>query len=436
MSQRRVVILGAAGRDFHNFNVLYRDNPDVEVIAFTATQIPDIEDRKYPPELAGAHYPDGIPILAEEDLPKIIEQNEVDCVLFAYSDISHEYVMHRASLANALGADFVLASAKDTMIKSSKPVIAICAVRTGCGKSQTSRKAAKLLRDKGMKVSVVRHPMPYGDLVRQRCQKFETYEDLERHNCTIEEREEYEPHIDMGSIVFAGVDYEEILRSAESVSDVVIWDGGNNDTPFFKPNCYIVVADPHRVGDELRYYPGETNILMADVVVINKEDSAPPGSVDKLVENIRSMNPDAQIIHADSEITLEDRFDLEGKRALVVEDGPTTTHGGMAYGAGAKAVERAGGTMIDPRPFAVGSLVEVFGKYPHLQNVLPAMGYGETQVDELRRTIDNADCDVVVIGTPIDLRRLFPIEKPAVRVRYDLNERGSPNLKDIIDKLI
>jgi predicted GTPase len=436
MSQQRVVILGAAGRDFHNFNVLYRNNPDVEVVAFTATQIPDIEGRRYPPELAGEKYPNGIPILAEEDLGEIIRKNSIDAVLFAYSDISHEYVMHRASLANSLGADFILASATSTMLPSSKPVVSVCAVRTGCGKSQTSRKVAELVRDKGLKVSVVRHPMPYGDLVKQRCQKFETYEDMDKHDCTIEEREEYEPHIDMGSIVFAGVDYEEILREAERVSDVVIWDGGNNDTSFFKPDCYIVVADPHRAGDELTYYPGETNVLLADVVVINKEDSAPEGSVDKLVKNIRSVNSHAQIVHADSKITLDDGLELKGKRALVVEDGPTTTHGGMAYGAGAKAVERAGGTMVDPRPFAVGSLIEVFENFPHLENILPAMGYGVTQVEELEQTIKKADCDVVVIGTPIDLRRLFPIDKPTVRVRYELEEKGSPNIKEAIDKLI
>ena len=428
--------MGAAGRDFHNFNVLYRNNPDVEVIAFTATQIPDIEGRRYPPELAGPRYPNGIPILAEEDLPEIVEKNNIDTALFSYSDVSHEYVMHRASLANSLGADFLLASPTATMLESSKPVLAVCAVRTGCGKSQTSRKAAELLREKGFKISVVRHPMPYGDLVKQQCQRFETYEDLDKHNCTIEEREEYEPHIDRGSIVFAGVDYEEILREAENAADVVIWDGGNNDTSFFKPDCYVVVADPHRVGDELRYYPGETNLLLADAVVINKEDSAPEGSVDQLVRNIQKANPRAEIVHANSKITLEDGFDLSGKKALVVEDGPTVTHGGMAYGAGAKAVERAGGNLIDPRPFSVGSLAETFESYPHLENILPAMGYGDTQVKELRETIERADCDVVVIGTPIDLRRLFPIDKPAVRVRYELDEIGSPSMKDIIDKLV
>ncbi len=433
----RVVILGAAGRDFHNFNTYFRDNEDYEVVAFTATQIPDIEGRKYPPELAGKLYPEGIPILAEEDLPEIIKEKKIDLAVLAYSDLPYEYVMERSAIVNAAGADFMLMGPKHTMIESTKPVIAVCAVRTGCGKSQTSRKIFKMLRDKGLKVVSIRHPMPYGDLVKQRVQRFASYEDLDKHECTIEEREEYEPYIDMGGIVYAGVDYEAILREAEKEADVIIWDGGNNDFAFYRPDLYITVADPLRPGDEISYYPGEVNIRLADVVVINKVESADPYDVEEVRENIRSVNPGARIIDAASPLTVEDPSKIEGKRVLVVEDGPTVTHGGMTYGAGyVAAVKFGAGEIIDPRPFAVGSIVDTFEKYSHLQYVLPAMGYGAKQIKELEETINNSDCDLVVSGTPIDLNRVVKVNKPIVHVKYELQEIGKPDLSDFIEKFV
>ncbi len=433
----RVVILGAAGRDFHNFNTYFRDNEDYEVVAFTATQIPDIEGRKYPPELAGKLYPGGIPILAEEDLPEIIKERKIDLAVLAYSDLPYEYVMERSAIVNAAGADFMLMGPKHTMIESSKPVIAVCAVRTGCGKSQTSRKIFKMLRDKGLKVVSIRHPMPYGDLVKQRVQRFASYEDLDKHECTIEEREEYEPYIDMGGIVYAGVDYEAILREAEKEADVVIWDGGNNDFSFYKPDLYITVADPLRPGDEISYYPGEVNVRLADVVVINKVESADPYDVEEVRENIRSVNPGVKIIDAASPLTVEDPSQIEGKRVLVVEDGPTVTHGGMTFGAGYVAATKFGAAeIIDPRPFAVGSIVDTFEKYSHLQYVLPAMGYGAKQIKELEETINNSDCDLVVSGTPIDLNRVVKVNKPIVHVKYELQEIGKPDLSDFIEKFV
>ena len=438
MAERtRVVILGAAGRDFHNFNTYFRDNEDYEVVAFTATQIPDIEGRKYPPELAGKLYPEGIPILAEEDLPQIIKEKKIDLAVLAYSDLPYEYVMERSAIVNAAGADFMLMGPKHTMIESTKPVIAVCAVRTGCGKSQTSRKIFKMLRDKGLKVVSIRHPMPYGDLVKQRVQRFASYEDLDKQECTIEEREEYEPYIDMGGIVYAGVDYEGILREAEKEADVIIWDGGNNDFAFYKPDLYITVADPLRPGDEISYYPGEVNVRLADVVVINKVESADPYDVEEVRENIRSVNPGARIIDAASPLTVENPSQIEGKRVLVVEDGPTVTHGGMTFGAGYVAATKFGAAeIIDPRPFAVGSIVDTFEKYSHLQYVLPAMGYGAKQIKELEETINNSDCDLVVSGTPIDLNRVVKVNKPIVHVKYELQEIGKPDLSDFIEKFV
>ena len=433
----RVVILGAAGRDFHNFNVYFRNNENFEVVAFTATQIPDIEGRKYPPELAGPLYPEGIPILAEEDLPQIIKEKNVDLVVLAYSDLPYDYVMERSAIANAAGADFMLMGPKNTMLKSSKPVIAVCAVRTGCGKSQTSRKIFKMLREKGLKVVSVRHPMPYGDLVKQKVQRFASYEDLDKHECTIEEREEYEPYIDMGGVVYAGVDYEAILREAEKEADVIIWDGGNNDFAFYKPDLYITVADPLRPGDEISYYPGEVNVRLADVVVINKVESADPYDVEEVRENIRAVNPRAKIIDAASPLTVDKPEEIEGKRVLVVEDGPTVTHGGMSFGAGYVAATKFGAAeIIDPRPYAVGSIVDTFNKYTHLESILPAMGYGAKQIKELEETINNADCDLVVSGTPIDLNRVVKVNKPIVHVKYELQEIGKPDLRDVIEKFL
>ncbi len=430
---RRVIIMGAAGRDFHNFNVFFRDNPAYRVVAFTATQIPDIEDRKYPAELAGKLYPKGIPIYAEEELPSLIQKHRVEEVVFAYSDVSHEYVMHRASLAHAAGASFSLLGPADTMLKSRKPVISVCAVRTGSGKSQTSRKIAVLLKTKGRKVAVIRHPMPYGDLVKQKVQRFASYEDLDRHECTIEEREEYEPHIDNGVVVYAGVDYQAILKQAEKEADVLLWDGGNNDFPFFVPDLEIVVVDPHRAGHELLYHPGETNFRRADVIVINKMDTASPDQVEAIKKNIKAINPGATIVRANSRIKVEDGQVIAGKRVLVIEDGPTLTHGGMTYGAGVVAARHYGAReIIDPRPWAVGSIRETFKKYSHLDKVLPAMGYGEKQVRELDRTIDKVECDLVVSATPIDLTRVITPNKRILRVRYELEEIGSPTLKDIL----
>ncbi|RMF67671.1 MAG: GTPase [Calditrichaeota bacterium] len=435
MQRRRVVIMGAAGRDFHNFNMIYRDNPDYEVVAFTATQIPDIEGRVYPSELAGEQYPEGIPIHPEEDLEHIIKEHHVDEVVFSYSDVSHEYVMHKASLVNAAGASFVLQNARKTMLKSKKPVVAICAVRTGCGKSQTTRRVAQILKEMGKRLVVVRHPMPYGDLVAQRCQRFETYEDLNKYNCTIEEREEYEPHLAMGSIVYAGVDYAEILASAEKEADVVIWDGGNNDTPFFKPDLHIVVTDPLRAGHELSYYPGETNLRMAHVVVINKQTTASFDDIEEVRMNIQATNPDATIIDCASPLFVEDPSIIQGKNVLAIEDGPTLTHGEMQFGAAVVAAQKFGALdLVDPRPYLVGSLKETFETYPDIGVLLPAMGYGERQIHDLEKTINNTECDAVIIGTPIDLRKLIKFNKPAVRVTYELQEIGKPDLTDVLQK--
>ena len=437
MEKRRVLILGAAGRDFHNFNTFFRDNPDYEVVAFTATQIPDIEGRVYPPELAGKLYPNGIPILAEEDMEKIIKEKNVDVVVFAYSDVPHEHVMHLASRAHAAGADFWLLGPESTMIKSSKPVIAVTAVRTGSGKSQTSRKVFRLLREKGLKVVSIRHPMPYGDLVKQKVQRFASYEDLDRYECTIEEREEYEPYIDMGGVVYAGVDYEAILREAEKEADVIIWDGGNNDFPFYKPDLWIVVADPHRPGHEMKYHPGESNFRAADVIIINKMETANRDDIQKVIEDIEKANPDAIVIEAASPLFVDKPELIKGKRVLVVEDGPTLTHGEMRYGAGYVAAKKYGAKeIIDPRPYAVGSIVDTYKKYSHLDVILPAMGYGEKQMKELEETINNADADVVVSGTPIDLNRVVKVNKPIVRVRYELDEIGKPDLEDVLNEFL
>ncbi|MFL7792691.1 MAG: cyclic 2,3-diphosphoglycerate synthase [Anaerolineae bacterium] len=433
MAKQRVLIMGAAGRDFHNFNIYFRDNPDYEVVAFTATQIPHIEERVYPAELAGPEYPGGIRIYSESKLVSLIRDLEVDQVVFAYSDISHEYVMHRASQVLAAGADFRLMGAGTTTLRSAKPVVAVCAGRTGSGKSQTTRRMCDLLRERGRRVVAVRHPMPYGDLVKQACQRFAAYSDLNRHRCTIEEREEYEPLIDRGVIVYAGVDYERILREAEQEADVIVWDGGNNDLPFYEPDLYIVVVDPHRPGHELRYYPGETNVRAADVVVINKVDTANGRDVDTVRDNVRSVNPDATIVEAASPIFVEDPAVIQGKRVLVVEDGPTLTHGEMAYGAGVVAARRFGAAeIVDPRPYAIGSILETYEKYPTTGAVLPAMGYGQEQVGELERTINNTPCDLVIVATPIDLRRVVTIDKPSQRVRYEMQEIGQPNLADVL----
>jgi Predicted GTPase len=433
---RRVVIMGAAGRDFHNFNVYYRDNPYYRVVAFTATQIPDIEGRVYPAALAGALYPEGIPIISEKELADLVRKEQVDEVVFAYSDVSHQYVMNRASLALACGADFRLLGPKSTMLQAKVPVVAVTAARTGAGKSQTTRKVAEILTAAGLKVVVVRHPMPYGNLEEQAVQRFAAHSDLEKHRCTIEEREEYEPHIDRGNVVYAGVDYGKILEQAEAEADVLLWDGGNNDFSFYRPDLTITVVDPHRPGHETSYHPGETNVRMADVVVVNKVDSAPPEQVEQVIETVRKLNPNALIIRAASPITVDDPQIARGKRAVVVEDGPTLTHGEMAYGAGSIAAERIGATPVDPRPYAVGSLKGVFQTYSHLGAVLPAMGYGETQMRELQETINATPADVVIIGTPIDLGRLLHLDKPFVRVRYDLEEQGEPNLASILEERI
>ncbi len=434
MKRIKTIIMGAAGRDFHNFNVLYRDNDRYEVVAFTATQIPNIDGRRYPAVLAGKLYPQGIPIHAESELESLIRGLGVDEVVFSYSDVSYNYVMGRASMVNAAGADFKVVSATKTMIASTKPVVSVCAVRTGSGKSQTTRRVAALLRALGLKVAAVRHPMPYGDLAKQKVQRFATLEDLKRHDCTIEEIEEYEPHIVSGTIIYAGVDYGAILEQAQAEADVVIWDGGNNDTPFYRPDLAIVVADPLRLGNELTYYPGETNLRMADVVVINKVDSADMAAVNGLRENIRRVNADAQIVEAASPVFLDRPDGLVGKRVLVVEDGPTLTHGEMKFGAGMVAALKYGAKeIVDPRPYTVGTITETFKKYTGIGTLLPAMGYGEQQVKDLEATINRVPCDVVVIGTPIDLNRIIKINKPTVRVRYELQEIGQPELGEIIN---
>ncbi len=429
----RTIIMGAAGRDFHNFNVFFRNNPDYEVVAFTATQIPAIEGRLYPPELAGPRYPKGIPIYAEEDLTNLIRELDVERVVFAYSDVPHEYVMHRASLTLAAGADFWLMGPKTTQIRSGKPVVSVCAVRTGSGKSQTTRRVARVLRAMGYRLAVVRHPMPYGDLRRQKVQRFASYADLEKHECTIEEREEYEPHLDNGVIVYAGVDYEEILRQAEQEVDIILWDGGNNDFPFYVSDLHIVVADPHRPGHESSYHPGEANARAADVLVINKVDTAEPQAVIRVRENLRVLNPTATIIEAASPLFVDDPAAIQGKRVLVIEDGPTLTHGEMAYGAGYVAAQRFGAKeVVDPRPFAVGSLVKTYEQYPKTGPILPAMGYGRRQMKDLEATIRRADVDMVVVGTPMDLARVIKLDKPYQRVRYELQEIGRPTLEDIL----
>jgi predicted GTPase len=425
--------MGAAGRDFHNFNIFFRDNADYEVIAFTAAQIPNIEGRRYPAQLAGSSYPEGIPIHPEEDLSQLIKDKAIDLVIFAYSDVPHEYVMHQASLVINAGADFQLMGSEKTELKSSKPVVAVCAVRTGAGKSQTTRHVSKILGEMGYQVAAIRHPMPYGDLVAQAVQRFAKYEDLDKHNCTIEEREEYEPHIDNGVVVYAGVDYERILRQAEEEVDIILWDGGNNDLPFITPDLHIVVADPHRPGHELTYHPGETNARAADVFVINKVDTAAAEDVMTVRENLYMLNPTATVIEAASPIFIDDPLAIRGKRVLVVEDGPTLTHGEMAYGAGWVAARRFGAAeIVDPRPFAVGSILQTYRNYPSTGDILPAMGYGEEMVSELEQTINNADVDIVIIGTPIDLAGLLTINKPSQRVRYELQEIGQPTLTDML----
>ncbi|MDI6695394.1 MAG: cyclic 2,3-diphosphoglycerate synthase [Anaerolineales bacterium] len=433
MSPIRTIIMGAAGRDFHNFNVAFRDNPDYEVVAFTATQIPDIEGRTYPAQLAGKRYPAGIPIYPENDLVKLIHELKAEQVVFAYSDVPHELVMHKASQALAAGADFRLMGVHSTQIKSTKPVVSVCAVRTGSGKSQTTRRVSKILRGMGYKVAAIRHPMPYGDLVKQAVQRFADYSDLDKYECTIEEREEYEPHLDNGVIVYAGVDYERILRQAEQEVDIVLWDGGNNDFPFYVSDLQIVVADPHRPGHEVSYHPGETNARLADVFVINKVDTANPENVIKVRDNLRRVNPTAVVIEAASPLFVDNPDAIRGKRVLVIEDGPTLTHGEMAYGAAWVAAQRFGAAeIIDPRPYAVGSIKSTYEKYPTTGNVLPAMGYGETQTRELEQTINAVDCDLVLIGTPIDLNRVVKIKQPTQRVRYELQEIGQPTLEDIL----
>ncbi|HEV8595705.1 MAG TPA: cyclic 2,3-diphosphoglycerate synthase [Thermoplasmata archaeon] len=433
MARTKVIIIGAAGRDFHNFNVVFRDRKEYEVVAFTAAQIPGIVGRRYPASLAGKLYPEGIPIFAEEDLPQLIYRLQANLCVFSYSDLSYDEVMHRAAIANAAGADFTFLGTRETMLESTVPVIAVTAVRTGAGKSQTTRKIASILKEKGKRVVVVRHPMPYGVLEDQAVERFGTYADLEKYKTTIEEREEYEPHLERGIVVFAGVDYEKILRAAEKEADVVIWDGGNNDTPFFKPKLHIVLLDPLRPGDELRYFPGETNLRMADVAIVNKVDSATPENVELVKKNAKEANPNVTIVEAASPITVVDPEPIRNRKVLVVEDGPTVTHGQMAYGAAFLAAKRMGAAeIVDPRPFAVGSIKTTFKKYAHLHNVLPAMGYGDKQVKELEDTINAATCDVVVSGTPVDLRRIVKANKPIVRVRYELDEIGRPNLEDVL----
>jgi predicted GTPase len=435
MSPVRTLIMGAAGRDFHNFNVFFRDNKDYEVVAFTATQIPDIEGRTYPKELAGKLYPKGIPIHAESDLLKLIKKYNVDQVVFAYSDVPHELVMHKASMVLAAGADFRLMGEKLTQVKSVKPVVSICAVRTGSGKSQTTRKIAQILRDLGKKAVVVRHPMPYGNLTAQTVQRFETLEDMERQECTIEEMEEYEPHIRLGFTVYAGVDYEQILEKAQDEADVILWDGGNNDLPFYKPDLHITVADPHRLGHELTYFPGRINLIMADVVIINKVDTAAPEAVSALRANVYRVNPGAVVVDAASPIFLEGGEKIWDKRVLVVEDGPTLTHGEMKFGAGVIAAKKYGAAeIVDPRPFTSGKIRKTYETYPDIGTVLPAVGYGEQQIKDLEATINNVPCDLVIIATPVDLTRIISINKPMLKVGYELQEIGKPDLKDLIKK--
>jgi predicted GTPase len=429
----RVIIMGAAGRDFHNFNIYFRDNPRYQVIGFTATQIPDIDGRQYPAELAGTLYPQGIKIYHENRLAELIRDNKVDLVAFSYSDVPHTEVMHKAAIAMAEGADFILIGATYTMLRSQKPVVAVCAVRTGCGKSQTARKICGVLRGLGKKVVAVRHPMPYGDLTKQVVQRFSSYEDLDKHQCTIEEREEYEPLIAQDIVVYAGIDYGRILEVAEKEADIIVWDGGNNDTPFYYPDIHIVIFDPHRAGHERLYYPGETNLLMADIAVINKVDSAPAEQVDLVRENIATYAPKAEIVLAESAILVDQPEQIKGKRVLVVEDGPTLTHGGMSFGAGTIAAKRyEADCVIDPRPYAVGSIRETYKRYPHLSGEVPAMGYSQEQMLDLELTINNADCDLVLFATPIDLPKLLSINKPSLRVHYEYQDHGSHTLEECL----
>ncbi len=440
MLKRNVIIIGAAGRDFHNFNTYFRDNELYNVVAFTAAQIPDIDGRKYPAELAGKLYPAGIPIYSESDLPRLISEMKVDDCVFAYSDVTYQKVMSVSAVVNAAGANFVLLGWKETMVKSNKPVIAVGAVRTGCGKSQTSRRVIELLMKKGLKVVAVRHPMPYGNLVEQKVQRFAKVEDLEKHKCTVEEMEEYEPHVVRGNVIYAGVDYEAILRAAEndpSGCDVVLWDGGNNDFPFYSPDLMITVTDPHRAGHELTYYPGEVTLRLADVVVINKMDSSAPEDIQTVRESIEKVAPKAVVVDGASPIRVDDPSKIKGKRVLVVEDGPTLTHGEMKIGAGVVAARKFGAAeLVDPRPYTVGRLTETFEHYPEIGTLLPAMGYGEQQLKDLETTINNTDCDAVVIGTPIDLNRIINIKRPSTRVWYDLQEIGSPNLEEVIEEFV
>ena len=433
MAKKKIIIMGAAGRDFHNFNTLYRDNADVEVVAFTATQIPDIDGRKYPAVLAGKLYPKGIPIHDEADLLNLIAKHNIDEVVFSYSDVPYQYVMEKAAYVNAAGARFSLEGGAPTMIKSTKPVVAVCAIRTGCGKSQTTRKVAEVLQAMGKKVVAIRHPMPYGDLAKQACQRFAKLSDLDKHKCTIEEREEYEPHIMSGVIIYAGVDYEQIIREAEKEADVILWDGGNNDMPFYKPDYMITVVDPHRPGHELAYYPGQHNLLMADCIVINKIDSADSDGIAEVRENIEAYNPDAVVVDAASPLGADFPEKIKGKKVLVVEDGPTLTHGEMTYGAGVVAAQKYGAAeLVDPRPYTVKSITATYNKYPGIGILLPAMGYGDQQVKDLETTINKVKCDVVIIATPIDLSRIVKINKPTVRISYDLQEIGTPNLTNVL----
>ena len=431
--KRKIIIMGAAGRDFHNFNTLYRDNDSVEIVAFTATQIPDIAGRRYPAVLAGKLYPGGIPIHDEKELLELIKKHQADEVIFSYSDVPYQTIMEKASSVMAAGARFAMEGGAPTMVKSTKPVVAVCAIRTGCGKSQTTRRVAEVLQKLGKKVVAVRHPMPYGNLTKQIVQRFASLRDLTRHDCTIEEREEYEPHIASGVTVYAGVDYEKILRQAEKEADIVLWDGGNNDMPFYKPDMHITVVDPHRPGHEYSYYPGQNNLLMADVIVINKIDSASPDNVDKVRESIWKYNANATVIDATSPIEVDKPELIKGKRVLVVEDGPTLTHGEMKYGAGALAARKFGAAeMVDPRPYTVQSITATYNKYPSIGTLLPAMGYGDKQVKDLETTINRTVCDLVIIATPIDLKRIIKIDKPSVRVSYSLQEVGLPNLETVL----
>ena len=428
-----VIIMGAAGRDFHNFNVYFKDNPRYHVICFTATQIPAIHGRYYPPQMAGKLYPKGIPIYSDEKLSDLIHQNNVDLVAFSYSDVSHIEVMHKASIVTAAGADFILIGASYTMLKSSKKVVSICAVRTGCGKSQTSRKVVRILQKMGKKVVAVRHPMPYGDLTQQEVQRFSSYKDFDTYNCTIEEREEYEPIVNMGAVIYAGIDYGKILKRAEAEADVIVWDGGNNDTPFYAPDVSVVVFDPHRAGHEILYHPGETNLIMADIAVINKVDSASSKKVAEVRKTISSRNPNATILLAESAIKIENPEQIRGKKVLVVEDGPTVTHGEMRFGAGILAAERYGAAaIVNPRPYLSGTLKETFAVYPQIGPLLPAMGYSTNQVNDLEITINSAECDLVLMATPIDLTRLIHIQKPILRVRYDYKDHGKPTLSEVL----